>query len=71
MDVRTLIERLGGPSVVAERLGETAKTISMWGTRNSVPYAHHIALWRLAIDAKLDWTPPDADGLKLVPREAA
>jgi hypothetical protein len=69
--VRSLIKQLGGPSEIAARCGISASAVSNWGSRGEVAAGHRITLWRMASEAGLDWTPPDAEGLQLTPREAA
>jgi hypothetical protein len=71
MDVRTLIHALGGPGVVADEIGTTGKSVSMWGTRGEIPSAFHLSVWKMAIARGVEWTPPGAEGLKIVPAEAA
>jgi len=68
MEIRDLIKRLGGPAEVAVRLGIAGKTVSMWGSRGEIPGDYRLAMWRMATEAGLDWTPPGADGLALVPK---
>lgn len=67
MRVRALIKALGGPTVVAEALGQRVATVGNWSLRNAIAPEHHIAVWRLATEKGVDWRPPDADGLVLTP----
>ena len=72
LSVRELIHAFGGPAVVGDRLGGIrADTVSMWGTRDSIPPEFHIPVWRLAQEAGIDWKPPGAEGLAIVPDQAA
>lgn len=58
-----VISALGGPKSLSEalRLGRSAAT--NWGKRG-IPAEHRIAVWQMALDAGLDWTPPGADSLR-------
>jgi DNA-binding transcriptional regulator YdaS (Cro superfamily) len=56
--VRELIQRLGGPGDVARRLGLTAAAVSQWSSADRIPPARLIALWKLARERQIDWTPP-------------
>ena len=40
IDIRNVVERLGGPSKTAELCGmETSQSVSMWVVRNKIPQA--------------------------------
>lgn len=67
MDTGTLIRRLGGPSAVAAALNLGCTAVSNWSSKDAIPREHHLVIWRMAIRAGIDWTPPDAAGLRLVP----
>jgi hypothetical protein len=67
MRIGRLIKALGGPTVVAAELGMRISTVGNWTMRDAIPGEHHIAVWRLAIAKKVDWTPPTAVGLVLPP----
>ena len=71
MDVGTLIDRLGGTSSVAAVLKVTPSAVSLWRRQDRVPPAREVAVWRMARDAGLAWTPPGAEGLTLETRQAA
>jgi hypothetical protein len=59
------IEGLGGTTAVARRLGVEPNRVNNW-KRRGIPAEHHLALWRMAIEADLAWEPPGADGLREV-----
>lgn len=65
MRIRELIKALGGPTAVAEELGERIATVGNWSLRDAIPREHHIAVWRIAQRKDVAWTPPDAKGLVL------
>ena len=67
MRVGELIKALGGSTALARTLGLGVTQVSNWGGRNAIPRAHHLVVWRLAIEREIEWTPPDAQGLALVP----
>ncbi|MFN6998892.1 MAG: carph-isopro domain-containing protein [Elioraea tepidiphila] len=71
MTLRELVAALGGQRIVAERLGVGVTAISNWVVRDRVPAQHRLALWQLALDAGLDWTPPGAEALRDRLRAAA
>jgi hypothetical protein len=71
MEVSSLIAALGGPTRVAKTLGITTQAVSNWSATRRVPREHHVAVWRMASAAGLDWTPPGAEGLTLVEKERA
>lgn len=74
MDASDLIRAMGGPAKLAAALGVPANTVAYWSHRNKIPADRWLEVWRMAIDAGLDWQPPGADGLRealcLVPRPA-
>lgn len=62
-----LVHALGGPVQVGERLGLSPSSVCNWyDAAGGIPPRHHLALWRMAQEARVDWRPPGADGLKLV-----
>ena len=62
-----LVHALGGPGLVAERLGISATAVCGWYDKASgIPARHHLVLWRMAQEARVDWRPPGADGFRLV-----
>lgn len=61
-----VIEGLGGATEVGRRCGVTASAVSNWVARDAVSAMHALAIWRMATAAGLDWTPPGAEGLRLV-----
>lgn len=67
MLVHDLISRLGGPTALGRKIAAAPKAVSMWSKRNAIPREYHLAIWRLAISEKIDWTPPGGDGLTLIP----
>lgn len=58
-----LIESLGGITAVARQLGVEPNRVNNW-RRRGVPADQHIALWRMALAAGLDWEPPGAAELR-------
>lgn len=63
----TIIERLGGPTAVARKLGVHRVTVSKWkrsrkagGTGGSIPQRHHRAILKAAKEAN---APISADDL--------
>ncbi len=66
MRVRDLINALGGPKKVAGDLGIGISVVGMWSLRDVIAPGHRIGLWRLAVAAKVDWKPKEAEGLALV-----
>ncbi|WP_291295841.1 hypothetical protein [Elioraea sp.] len=71
MDVRTAIDRLGGPSVVAERVRANVKQVWAWGSRDSVPAEFQVPFWEACKAAGVNWAPPRSGGLTLAPAGAA
>lgn len=71
MEVPALISALGGPAKVARALGITTQAVSNWTATNRVPQEREVAVWRMAAEAGLPWTPPGAEGLALVVKEQA
>lgn len=69
MRVRALIKALGGPTIVADAVGLGIAAVSNWSARDFIAREHQVAVWRLAAAKNIDWTPPDFEGLKLVPLE--
>lgn len=61
-----LIEQLGGSAAVAKACGVGVSAVSNWVARGGVAAEHRVTLWRLATEAGIDWTPPGAEGLRLV-----
>ena len=66
MEIRDLIQALGGPGPLGAEIGAAPKAVSMWGTRNEIPAAFHISVWRVAKRLGVNWTPDGASGLDLV-----
>lgn len=64
MDVDHLLDQLGGNKSVADSLGIRATAVGMWRQRGEVPARFHLAVWRLALAAGLDWEPPGAAELR-------
>lgn len=60
MRTKDLIVALGGPTAVARALGLTASAVTNWQMREEIPRSHSLDIWRIALKAGLDWTPPDA-----------
>lgn len=54
-----LIKALGGPTVLATRMGMRVQAVSNWSTRG-IPPDYHIKLWGMAVERSLDWSPPDS-----------
>jgi hypothetical protein len=63
MQVGDLIRAVGGTGRVAERIGCTASAVSQW-RRAGIPREHHLAVWRMALEAGLPWEPPGADAIR-------
>jgi hypothetical protein len=63
MHVAELISRLGAQRV-AERLGLRKSAVPMWVARGAIPREHHLAIWTMAIEAGVDWTPPGAEAIR-------
>jgi hypothetical protein len=63
-----LVRALGGPAHVARVCGVSATAISNWQVANAVPPRHWLTIWRLAKARGLDWRPPGAEDLDIVPR---
>ncbi len=68
--VRVLVERLGGGSAVAARLGVTPSAVSLWVANDRVPPARQAAVVKLARERAVDWTPPGFEGLLAQPGAA-
>ncbi len=66
LSVAGLIDGLGGGVVVARKMRVTPSAVSHWRTAGKVPSDRHLAMWRLAVEDGLDWTPPGMTGLALV-----
>lgn len=66
MTPRQLVNRLGGSAAVAEACDLPQSAVANW-YRRGIPATHHIAVWRLAIEAGVRWSPPGAHGLTLCP----
>jgi hypothetical protein len=64
MNVHHLLDGLGGNKAVADALEIGATAVSNWRLRGEVPARFHLAVWRMAIAAGLDWQPPGAEGLR-------
>lgn len=65
IDARALVEALGGPKLLAAKLGvRSAAAVCNW-YNSGIPARHHLPLWRLAQQAGVDWRPPGAEGLIL------
>jgi hypothetical protein len=65
-----IIRALGGPKAVAEACGVTISAVGSWQVTGSIPPRHWLRLWRLAKARGLDWRPPGAEDLDIVPRAA-
>jgi hypothetical protein len=72
LTLEQLIERLGGTAAVARACGVGTSAVSNWVARGGVAAEHRLTVWRLATEAGVEWTPPGAEGLRLVvpPRRA-
>lgn len=64
MTLRDLMSRLGGQADVARRLNVTRAAVSHWVAANALPAERREAVWQMALDAGIDWTPPGAEGLR-------
>lgn len=64
MTLRELFDRLGGQSAVARERGVSRGAVSHWVQADVLPSDHHIAIWRMALAAGLDWEPPGAAELR-------
>ena len=60
---------IGRPREAVDPFEEIA--VSLWRRQDRVPPAREVAVWRMARDAGLAWTPPGAEGLTLETRQAA
>ncbi len=69
--MRDLIRQLGGQSKVASACGVTPSAVNNWALRGRVSSQHALAVWKLAREAGIEWSPPGAEGLVLASREAA
>lgn len=58
-----LIDALGGPGALGLKLGLKRSAAGNWPKRG-IPAQHQLAVWRMALDANLDWEPPGADDLR-------
>lgn len=63
---KTIIKRLGGPTVVAREIGLSRVTVSRWqaekekgGTNGNIPYAHIQKLYSLAAKKGVELDPAD------------
>jgi hypothetical protein len=63
MVVHELISRLGGPTALGLKIRAAPKAVSMWSARGAIPREYHLVVWRLAISAGLDWSPPGGEEL--------
>lgn len=72
LTLKPLFAALGGQRLVAERLGVVQTAVSNWVVKESVPARHHLALWRMALEAGVQWEPPGAAELRplLTPKPA-
>lgn len=64
MSLTELLRALGGHAAVAERLGLRRTAVTMWVQRGEIAAEHRNAVWQMALDAGLDWTPPGAEALR-------
>lgn len=64
MTLTELLRALGGHAEVAQRLGLRRAAVSMWVRRGEIAAEHRLAVWQMALDAGLDWTPPGAEALR-------
>jgi hypothetical protein len=67
MRIRALIKALGGPTFVADECGLGIAAVSNWSARDFIAREHQATVWRLAIAKNIAWTPPDFEGMALVP----
>lgn len=65
--VADILRRLGGPARVARACGVTISAVGCWQIRDEIPPRHWLTIWRMAREAGIDWRPPGAEGLDLVP----
>jgi hypothetical protein len=63
-----LIANLGS-RVLADACAISPTAVMNW-RRDGIPARHWITLWRLAKARGLDWRPPGAEDLDIVPRAA-
>ena len=56
MDLRTMVERLGGSKAVARVAGVTPGAVNQWVYQGQVPKRHVGALVELAAERGLDYT---------------
>jgi hypothetical protein len=68
MTNRELIRGLGGPKTLGEALGLSPQAVCNWYA-TGVPKAHHLAVWRMAQAAGLNWQPPGTEGIALAPAQ--
>jgi len=62
MTAADLLDRLGRKAV-ATACGVGMTAVSNWASRG-IPSEHYVAVWQMALDAGLDWTPPGAEALR-------
>jgi len=71
MDTKALIRALGGPTVVSDLCGVGPSAVCNWPSRG-IPAEHHLTLWRAAVAASVEWTPPGYERASLtIPAVAA
>lgn len=68
VNVRDLVAAFGGAGVVAGVCGVSRQAVLNWQAADSIPARHWLRLWRLAKARGLDWRPPGAEDLDIVPR---
>lgn len=67
MHVRDFITALGGARAVGEACGVSPTAVANWA-QEGIPARHWLTLWRLAKARGLEWRPPGAEDLDIVPR---
>lgn len=60
MTVAELIKALGGTAEVATQIGVRPSAVSQWIEKGAIPPRRVFAVWRLAREKRVDWTPPGA-----------
>ncbi len=60
-DIRFIVRALGGPSVVAARLGISTQAVVSMMNRNAVPPRHDCKLLQLCVGQGVYWRPPGWD----------
>ncbi len=66
MELKRLIQRLGGPARVGKACGVTPSAVSNWASREEIPRAQELVVWMLAVDHGVEWMPEGVGPFRLV-----